>query len=85
MTGSQVGLLSVVAILALIYSGLYVPIALALVSFVAVWILRDSLEAPIYLLTLAASDSLEDYVFGVIPLFVLMGLLVSESGIGKDI
>ena len=85
MSGIQVGLLSVVAILALIYSGLYVPIALALVSFVAVWILRDSLEAPIYLLTLAASDSLEDYVFGVIPLFVLMGLLVSESGIGKDI
>ena len=85
MTGIQIGLLSVVAILALIYSGLYVPIALALVSFVAVWILRDSLEAPIYLLTLAASDSIEDYVFGVIPLFVLMGLLVSESGIGKDI
>jgi tripartite ATP-independent transporter DctM subunit len=85
MTGFHVGLLSVCAILALIYSGLYVPIALALVSFAAVWILRDSLEAPIYLLTLAASDSLEDYVFGVSPLFVLMGLLVSESGLGKDI
>jgi C4-dicarboxylate transporter DctM subunit len=85
MTGFEIGLLSVCAILLLIYSGLYVPVALALVSFVAVWILRDSVEAPIYLLTLAASDSLEDYIFGVIPLFVLMGLLVSESGIGKDI
>ena len=39
MTGVEVGLLSVLAILVLIYSGLYVPIALGLVSFIAVWIL----------------------------------------------
>ncbi|MCZ6475998.1 MAG: TRAP transporter large permease subunit, partial [Gammaproteobacteria bacterium] len=85
MTGFEVGLFSVVAILVLIYAGLYVPVALGLVSFVSVWILRGSVEAPIYLLTLAASNSLEDYVFGVIPLFVLMGLLVSHSGLGRDI
>lgn len=85
MTGTEVGLLSVAAILVLIYAGLYVPIALGLVSFVAVWALRGSTEAPIYLLTLAASNSLEDYIFGVIPLFVLMGLLVSECDLGKDI
>ncbi len=85
MTGIEVGLLSVLAILVLIYSGLYVPVALGLVSFVAVWVLRGSAEAPVYLLTLAASNSLEDYIFGVIPLFVLMGLLVSECELGKDI
>lgn len=85
MTGIEVGLLSIVAILILIYSGLYVPVALGIVSFVAVWILRDSTEAPVYLLTLAASNSLEDYVFGVIPLFVLMGLLISECELGRDI
>ncbi len=85
MTGFEVGLFSVIAILVLIYAGLYVPVALGLVSFVGVWLLRGSVEAPIYLLTLAASNSLEDYVFGVIPLFVLMGLLVSHSGLGRDI
>ena len=85
MTGFEVGLFSVVAILVLIYAGLYVPVALGLVSFVGVWLLRGSVEAPIYLLTLAASNSLERYVFGVIPLFVLMGLLVSHSGLGRDI
>jgi len=85
MTGLEVGLFSVVAIPVLIYAGLYVPVALGLVSFVSVWMLRGSIEAPIYLLTLAASNSLEDYVFGVIPLFVLMGLLVSHSGLGRDI
>ena len=54
MTGIEVGLLSVVAILVLIYSGMYVTVALGLVSFVAVWYLRDGLEAPVYLVTLAA-------------------------------
>ncbi|MEE2683826.1 MAG: TRAP transporter large permease subunit [Pseudomonadota bacterium] len=85
MTGFEIGLFSILAILILIYSGLYVPVALGLVSFVSVWLLRGSLEAPIYLVTLAASNSLEDYIFGVIPLFVLMGLLVSQCELGRDI
>ena len=85
MSGIEVGLISVIAILILIYSGLYVTVALGLVSFVAVWFLRGSLEAPVYLVTLAASNSLEDYIFGVIPLFVLMGLVVSHAQMGRDI
>jgi len=85
VTGTEVGLFSVVAILVLIYAGMYVPVALGLVSFSAVWYLRGGLEAPIYLVTLAASNSLEDYIFGVIPLFVVMGLVVSHAGMGRDI
>lgn len=84
MTGLEVGLLSVVCILVLIYSGMYVPVALGLVSFISVWYLRESSEPAIYLLTLATLK-IEDYYFAVIPLFVLMGLLVSQSGLGKDI
>jgi len=85
MSGIEVGLFSVLAILILIWAGMYVPVALGLVSFVSVWLLRGSLEAPVYVLTLYASHSLEDYIFGVITLFVLMGLLVSQSDLGRDI
>ncbi len=85
MSGIEIGLISVLAILVLIWAGMYVPVALGLVSFVGVWFLRGSLEAPVYLLTLSASNSLEDYIFGVIPLFVLMGLLVAQSELGRDI
>lgn len=85
MTGIEVGLLSIIVILILIYAGMYVPVALGLVSFTSVWLLRGSLEAPVYLVTLAASNGLEDYIFGVIPLFVLMGLLVSHAEMGRDI
>ncbi len=85
MTGLEIGLISVILILILIYSGMYVPVALGLVSFISVWYLRGSTEAPIYLLTLAASSGLEQYYFGVIPLFVLMGLVVSQCELGRDI
>ncbi len=85
MTGMEIGLLSVLIILILIYSGMYVPVALGLVSFLSVWYLRGGLEAPVYLLTIAASGGLEDYIYGVIPLFVLMGLLVSQCELGRDI
>ncbi len=85
MSPIVIGLLSVLAILFLIYGGMYVMVALGLVSFISVWLIRGSFDAPVYLLTLAASSSLEDYIFGVIPLFVLMGLLVSHSEVGRDI
>jgi len=85
VTGIEVGLFTVIAIMILIYAGMYVPVALGLTSFAAVWYLRGGLEAPTYLVTLAASNSLENYVFGVIPLFVVMGLVVSHAGMGRDI
>ncbi len=85
MTGVEVGLISVGLILVLIYSGLYIPVALGLVSFIGVWILRGDVEVPIFLLSLAAADSIAEPTFAVVPLFALMGLLISEAGVGRDI
>ena len=48
---------------------------------VSAWQLRGAR----ILLTIAASSGLEDYIYGVIPLFVLMGLLVSQCELGRDI
>jgi tripartite ATP-independent transporter DctM subunit len=84
MGSFEIGLLSVVMILILIYAGMYVPVVLTLVSFLGVWLIRDNINIAISLLTLAASETLRSYILGVIPLFVLMGLFVSVSDIGKD-
>jgi TRAP-type mannitol/chloroaromatic compound transport system permease large subunit len=84
MTDIQVGLLSIGAILALIYGGLHVASALMLVSFLGVWLIKDSWVVASKLLANAAADSISGYIFGVVPLFVLMGFLISVSGIGKD-
>ena len=85
MSGFAVGLLSVALILVLIYGGLYIPVALGLVSFIGVWIIRGNVDVPINLLALAAADSVSHYFFAVVPLFALMGLLVSQAGLGRDV
>jgi len=84
MTDIQIGLLSIVGILFLIYAGMHVAIALTLLSLLGVWLIKDNWIIAGKLLALAASDSISGYIFGVVPLFVLMGLLISVSGIGKD-
>ncbi|MBM1633892.1 TRAP transporter large permease subunit [Sulfitobacter mediterraneus] len=81
---ATVGLLSVVGMVGLIWLGLHVAVALALTSFLAVWALRGDPELAARLIGLAAKDSISSYVFGVIPLFVLMGLLVERAGVGRD-
>ncbi|WP_180899056.1 TRAP transporter large permease [Martelella soudanensis] len=85
MTPLMIGLLSIVAILVLVQSGLHIGIALAAVSFFGVALIRDNFDIAGTFLALAALDSIAKFSFGVIPLFVLMGLLVSISGIGRDI
>jgi C4-dicarboxylate transporter DctM subunit len=84
MTGLEIGLASIVAILVLIYAGMHIAIALCLVSFAALWALKGNFHFATNLLSLAAYDSVAGYVFGVVPLFVLMGFLVSAAGIGRD-
>lgn len=84
MTGLEIGLISVGMIIFLIYSGMHVGIALSLVSFVSVAIQTGSLTLAMKLLTLAASDGIADQTFAVIPLFVLMGLIMSASDVGRD-
>ncbi len=83
-TDFQIGIFSIFSILILIYSGMHVAIALTLTSFVGVWLIRGNWTIATKMLSLAAADSISKYIFGVVPLFVLMGLLVSVSDIGKD-
>jgi C4-dicarboxylate transporter DctM subunit len=84
MTGVEIGLASILGILLLIYAGMHIAVALCLVSFAALWALKGNFHFATNLLSLAAYDSVAGYVFGVVPLFVLMGFLVSAAGIGRD-
>ena len=81
----EIGLLSVVAIVILIYLGMYIPIALGVVSFVSIWLMRDNFDLSMNLLKIALSDSVMEYTFATVPLFTFMGLVVSKAGLGSDI
>ncbi len=84
MTDIQIGGFSILCIVLLIYSGMHVAVALALMSFLGVLLLKDNYAIASKMMALAASDSISGYIFGVVPLFILMGMFISVSGIGKD-
>lgn len=83
MSGEEIGLLAILLMLIGIYFGMHIGVALILVSFVSAALLKNPMVAA-NMAAAAANDSLQEYVFGVVPLFVLMGLLVAVSGVGRD-
>ncbi len=84
MSEFGVGVLLLVALVALIAVGVHVAVALAALAVVGVGLLRGDLWMGVELLALTAYDAIAHHVFGVVPLFVLMGFLVNASGLGRE-
>ncbi len=84
MTPFEIGLAALAVMVFLVYIGMYVPLALMVVSYGAVWMMKGSPLLAGKLLALAASETISSYFFGVVPLFVLMGYIVSVTGMGRD-
>jgi tripartite ATP-independent transporter DctM subunit len=85
LSSVAVGIASVVAIVVFIYAGAHIAIALGMISFVGVVVLRGNLDVALNLLSLAMADSIADEAFATVPLYVMMGLVVSRAGLGRDI
>jgi len=83
MTPIEIGFYAVGALIVLIFLGIPIGIGMLSVSFVSVSMIRSDTVAT-RMIGAVANDSLREYLFAVVPLFVLMGLLVTVSGVGKD-
>lgn len=84
LTNLQIGLLSIFCMLMLIYCGMHIGVALIVLGFLGIWLIRGDPTLGIRTLSRSSSEYLNSYFFGVVPLFVLMGLLVSVSDVGKE-
>ena len=80
----QVGLFSLVGMLIVIFMGIHIGVGLILLGFAGIWMMMGSPDIAINMVKLASNEFLRNFFFGVIPLFVLMGLVVNESDIGGD-
>jgi len=80
----QIGVLAIAAVFILIGSGFPIAIALLLVGFVGLALLKRDFGIATDTLSLAAQGTISEYVFATVPLFVLMGFFVSVSDIGSD-
>ncbi|MFN3493532.1 MAG: TRAP transporter large permease [Hydrogenophaga sp.] len=83
MSDLTLGFLAIGVMLTLIVLGMHIGVALIVTSFAAVWVIRSP-EIAARFVGAAANDAIRDYLFGVVPLFVLMGMFVSVSGVGRD-
>ncbi|WP_417743097.1 TRAP transporter large permease [Salipiger sp.] len=83
MTPLEIGYTAIAGLIVLIYLGMPIGIAMLGVSFFGVSMIRNDSVA-LRMLGAAGNDSLREYLYAVVPLFVLMGLLVTVSNVGKD-
>lgn len=83
MSAVEIGWVAVGALLFLIYIGMPIALGMLLTSFVGVFFIRNEGVA-LRMMGSVANDALREYLYAVVPLFILMGLLVAVSGIGKD-
>lgn len=83
MSPFEIGSIAILALLVLIYIGLPIGIGMLVVSMIAVAEMRG-FSVAVRMIGAVANDSVREYLFAVVPLFVLMGLLVTISGVGRD-
>lgn len=84
MSELALGGLLIGALVFLVLIGLHIAVALTAVGFAGIWLIREDVDMAMRLMYLSAYNGVADYIFATIPLFVLMGLLVSISNVGKD-
>ncbi len=84
MTTLAIGFLLIALLVALVLLGMQIAYALFGVAFLGIWIIRENITLAFRMLELTAYSGIADYLFATIPLFVLMGLLVSVSNVGRD-
>ncbi|MBE0547282.1 MAG: TRAP transporter large permease subunit [Rubrivivax sp.] len=84
MSELMLGGLLILALVFFVLLGTHIAVALTAIGFAGVWLMREDLQMAMRLLYLSAYNGVADYIFATIPLFVLMGLLVSIANVGKD-
>lgn len=83
MTSAVLG--SVTLLLVLILFGWHIALALTISTFIGVYLIFGNLHVVLSLFASTAFEALRDYVFAVIPLFVLMGEFIARSGAASDL
>jgi C4-dicarboxylate transporter, DctM subunit len=85
MDGYLFSFVMIGALLCLVVLGVHIVTALGLAALGGIAYLTGSVDTALRLLSNTVYESIRDYVFAVVPLFVLMGELVARSGAAGDL
>ena len=78
-------LITLTLLITLVVLGVHLSVSLMLTSVVTLMLSMGNLNIAINLLGTTAFSAIRDYTFGVIPLFVLMGLFANLSGASREL
>jgi len=78
-------LLMVVVLLALVFSGVHIAVALGGTAMLGIWLMTGDFQVVASFVGSTAYEAVRDYVFAVIPLFMLMGEFLAKCGAAKDL
>jgi tripartite ATP-independent transporter DctM subunit len=78
-------LILVGTLLTLVFGGVHIAIALGLTSMLGLYLMTRDPQAMLSFASNTAYEALRDYVFAVIPLFLLMGEFLAKCGAASDL
>lgn len=79
MSSVDIAQLAVVGLFIMVMAGIPISYSLILTSFVGMFLITDKVEIAFNLFNASAYSGVRDYVFAVIPLFILMGAFMTNS------
>jgi len=82
---AAVPFLLVLLLLALVFAGVEIAVCLGMVSFIAIFYATGDIEISLAFLHSTAYEALRQYLFAVVPLFILMGQFIAQSGAAADL
>lgn len=83
MSPEVIGLIALIALLALIYSGMRVGYVMMFIGFFGLWVI-SGFDGAIAVVSLIPFRTIASYTFAAVGGFMLAGIIISDAGFGKD-
>ncbi|MCI8537228.1 MAG: TRAP transporter large permease subunit [Oscillospiraceae bacterium] len=84
MSKEMIGVLCLIALLVLIYTGMRVGFCMALIGFVGLLFVTGP-DGALSVLALIPWRAICSYTFAAVALFMLTGIIIADAGFGKDL
>lgn len=78
-------ILLIVVLMAMVLSGIHIAISLLTMAFLGLYLMQGDMTVASTFISNSAYEVIRDYVFAVIPLFMLMGEFLAKCGAASDL
>ena len=75
----------IIVLLLVVFSGVHIAVALGITAALGIYLMQGDIEVVRLFIANTAYEALRDYVFAVIPLFMLMGEFLAKCGAATDL